>query len=783
MEIINFKENDLKDFFKIALRRKNLIPIIGAGFTKGCKACNGEVPDDPSLREIMVSKICEYQKDIISTDFDENNYKFSDIAKEYFKRVPKDIYRKFLWDSFTKVELNRYKKDLLKCSWPYLYTLNIDDGIEGNSNFEPILPYKKISVSSKAMFNCLYKMHGDVKEELKYEDIKNVVFSRDQYINSLVENESILRCFQSDYSTNNLIFIGCSLDDELDLEYAISTIKGFIDVKVERIYITTSAPRGLRLSRLEDFHITKILVIDNYDDFYNFMYEISKEINNELNDLLKPYCNTEIRIYDKQLSVNRGYLLDIIGAKSSEFSLPYFNTTTSLLSEVLTTLDTEPITIIAGKRFTGKTFLAKQLCLSIQNKNIYFFTSNITLNTNDVYCILLKKDAVFIFDSNSFDLDVLYAISKNMKKIKAGNNKLIFLINKSDGIIHGFASRLTHQNYYNIDDVPSNKDIISLNKKLTELGIINSKVNLSYLENCYNYFEMYNQPLPFNAEQISLKYFELLLIIASENKAYSIFFNLIGMSAADIDNFVKIMSPFVEITSTEEIEIHLHSGSKITSNSSSWLFRILNEFHKIQGAVLTSEYVYETVKILKPLPFGDIAAKKIISFDFLNQAFSRRGTGTIKLIESIYSKLESLLYEDAHFWLQRSKSILYLYRENIERLSIALLYAKKAYYDTKSDKQRINATTTLAMISGRIANINNYTDYESVGNAVEWYYKALQENEHNTKYIDDILEGTKRNSNDLRNLCSHLMVGNIKFEKQLKSNAEFIINRVRSNVM
>ena len=72
MEVISFGDTTLNDFFTTALSRRNLIPIIGAGFTRGATARVGKVLDGKELQDIMIEKICKYCPDIVAGDFVED---------------------------------------------------------------------------------------------------------------------------------------------------------------------------------------------------------------------------------------------------------------------------------------------------------------------------------------------------------------------------------------------------------------------------------------------------------------------------------------------------------------------------------------------------------------------------------------------------------------------------------------------------------------------------------------------------------------------------------------
>src|SRR5699024_10371543 len=110
-----------------------------------------------------------------------------------------------------------------KINWPYLYTINFDDGIERCSKYKAILPYKKFR-TPKTSKKLLYKLHGDASFEAKYidsPDEENIIFSNSQYLKSISSDRNIyiLNYLKADLSGKVILFIGCSLNDESDLKY------------------------------------------------------------------------------------------------------------------------------------------------------------------------------------------------------------------------------------------------------------------------------------------------------------------------------------------------------------------------------------------------------------------------------------------------------------------------------------------------------------------------------------------------------------------------------------
>lgn len=777
MEIIQFnKQAELWEFFTTAFSRRNLIPIIGSGFTRGEKSRIGQVPNGREFQDIMIKQICKYFSEISEEDFKKEGYKFSEVANEFFKRVPKEAYKRLLRNHFTDVDLEKIKKKFLKINWPYIYTLNIDDAIENNSKFKPVRPYKKLSDFVNDL-NCVFKMHGDVIEELTYDELPNIIFSQEQYIKSLERNAYILNFFQSDYSSKNTIFIGCSLDDELDLKYAISTSEDIRNVNVSKIYVTSDEPKGLRKSRLEDFGITKILLVDDYQGFYRFLFEIYDKLRFFEEKPFDQFKNPTIEICEKNLNKNKEYLLDVMGAKSSEYTLPCFVEEREISNRIIKEILNEVVTVISGKRFSGKTFLAKILVKLLQDKDVYFFPSSVSFNTSEINDLIKLERSYLIFDTNSIDINNVSGLGNLISEFRKVKTNIIIIVNKSDNLVNSAASMLTNNNYFNLKNKLTIKEVNIVNKKLSEIGLIKLDKKMTLLDNCFRAFEAYKERIPFDAEKLTDKEFILSVILSSDGKVYSILFNLFGINKSEADVYVDKLSPFIEYQNISTIELHQHSGYKISSNSSSWLFKILNEYKNKLGHNKVAKNICEIVnELIKNKVFGHLY-KKIITFDNLNQIFSVKGKGEAGLILNLYEKLEPILYNDNHFWLQRAKSILNLKRENIQSLKLARDYAKKAYYDS-FDKLQINAITTLALIFGRIAAIQSFDNKNDLENAINWYYMALQETQYNKRYIRDILKKTKRRNNDIKNLCNFLLKNETYLGTNERKNAEYIINKV-----
>jgi len=209
MDIVRFE--DIKAEIINNMRRQKLIPIIGSGFTRGCNSLNGTVPSGKEYKEHMVSAIASVENITTNESAALLTRAFSEVSTIYQKIVPINKQRDFLRDNFTCVQIDDpQKQSFINIGWPYIYTLNIDDGIEKNSKFSNVV-YANRDVNSEVFTNslCVIKLHGDANEILTYRDSVSQIFSQSQYVRSLKGNSVLLNKLTHDATYMNLLYVDC----------------------------------------------------------------------------------------------------------------------------------------------------------------------------------------------------------------------------------------------------------------------------------------------------------------------------------------------------------------------------------------------------------------------------------------------------------------------------------------------------------------------------------------------------------------------------------------------
>jgi hypothetical protein len=195
---------------------------------------------------------------------------FAEVAECFLNPefVPTDIAKQVIAEHFIGVQLNQAKVAFLNCSWPYIYTLNIDDAIESNSPFKnKVVPNRAISDFAKAL-PCVYKVHGDAADELVYDEPSKIIFSTGQYVRSLTTNMSMLNALKTDLTEQNTLFVGCSLSSEIDLLFALAEYHGGFPEGRSSIYVTRAEPNKFDTAKLAAHGINTTLLVSDYDAFY-----------------------------------------------------------------------------------------------------------------------------------------------------------------------------------------------------------------------------------------------------------------------------------------------------------------------------------------------------------------------------------------------------------------------------------------------------------------------------------------------------------------------------------
>ena len=672
------------------LYNEKLVPIFGSGYTQDSDAYGGKVLNGSDT----IIKMVELVKAHSTITLDDTD--FNKVSERFFKLVPQDTRNDFLRKHFTQVKLSDLKKSFLSLPWHYSYTLNIDDGIERTEHFTPILPYNDVNPPNTTI-NLLYKLHGDAMHEIKYKTEQNIVFSVNQYINSLTSstNRTLINSILTDYKQNNLLFIGCSFKNEPDLKFIFSQAQYELTENTTRAVLRKNRLSPEQELDLMDYGINTIILVDDYDLFYQSFINEFKKLENSNVLATYPFSNPRYTNVGNNKEKTLTYFTNknIFNESDNTFYIPGLYILRSCLHTIEQKLLESESIIIRGRRFSGKTFLLSSLPNRYSKYTTYYFPSS-NYQDEDVIRNLIKntQNSLFLFDSNSLT-DHAYLFIANAKEILVKNkNKLVIAINSNDS----FLSESLTTEIIDIEPKFDYREIKLLNPLSDKYALIRRKkdmTNIDYLK--YLHDEQKVKSSYFNSlpKKFSLEESAVLLLLCVKDKLYFSDITALNIKYTNISILLTKMNGIIERVPVSRGERSRHSSEKIINNSKYYLYSIIRRLDTIEIINCVNYIVSHFLK--------DKTRKRlyveVVLFDTLNQLFSGKQSGAGNLIFAIYNSLENNLSQDMDYWLQRAKSIYRLKPNDENELKNAYQFAKKAYEDGKY-RLKVKSSLTISLI-------------------------------------------------------------------------------------
>ena len=790
MEELKISSKETKDFFIHAFNEETLVPILGSGFTRGVNTKRGgKVPSGKDLKDAMIEKI-SLKKKINKIELESEQ--FSSIAEFYqntFTNPSKDGVIDYYLKNFTGVRIKKPQqlRFLNDIKWPYVYTLNIDTGIEDSKprEWEVFYPNRKFD-KRKINQECrtLYKIHGDVAMFCKSLDYNEMILTESQYIASLQQSEQFHDLLSADCGNKNLLYIGCSLDDEVDIKYSVLADKNR-NKKVRAIrgiYVTSDDLSEFKKDKLEGFnisHIIKLTSSDDYEAFYEFLVECYEESQAQIERNIVNFKYTELERIGKDKENNLDYLADLSPDKSK---LPFYYVSSERVQNIKLLKD--KVNVIIGRRFVGKSMLAHAILEENPNYQRYFISEKESLSEEDVADLLQEENALIIFDSESLDDR---GFNNLLVKFDASKKNIVCVFfNSFDDVVNliTFHSEIIN---YAIKETLSGKmlekDVQAINKKLNLLGIATFNIKNNLLDNTLRIANVYDRKLVDKYVILSLEELKLIIWILFKNKIYFEEIVTLGL-AKEYKKIVNKFSPFIQEEKCKKGEIGKHSAIKVICNGKLGLLQILSAYiYPLENSEIANRMAKEHQKkvceaiyaILLSFSKIDIdSVKEFLQFDKLNDVFSRvysessissisgsKGTTHIKgaasFIHNVYANenIKQLKANDPNYWLQRAKSIYitnnYKHAGSRGEILEAIDWAKKAEQDSRTrvdngemkySRTESNAIMQIAMLYGKLAKLQVYKQKKVKELALEYYYKVFS-NSNNIEATKTLLDHSR----------------------------------------
>ena len=687
------KINDIKNELVSNMRRNSLIPVIGSGFTRGCKSTCGEVPSGRDYKIYMVKEIVKALSLSESEEKDLLKDSFSNVSSIYHRTVPFHDRISYLKANFTNVDLESEKRDFLTLNWPYIYTLNIDDGIERCSEYSHVI-YANRDVNDNIFDSnkCVIKLHGDINEMLTYNDSHSEVFTQEQYVASLRDNKSLLTKLKQDALFQNLIYVGCSLDDEIDL-LAYSLPESNTTVRTSKYLCAISTPSTIEQLKFEKYGITHCILFESYDSIYNELFQIGLESEKISVDDLVAFRSMSINLLPSTYEKNQPYLFfgkSLIEKNTSSraISLPYYFISRTITGTVISNFNYYNIQVLVGSGCSGRSYIMADIVYRIRDKDIFLFETKDRLNDAAFNSLLNREDCILLFDSNSLTPSQIQQLLLSKKTLSNNRIFVVIFAGKKDRDLSGILKlyeiqgKLSENDYYiaSINNKLSKDELDQLNPLLTAInvGVFNEKKTIvdniiicGYKLRIKTKYNNYNPQLRTALDVAAL------IALATEKKIYA-------NRAVELDILDQIrdqnlkLAPLVdsEVTWSYEKSTGDNSPLKYVLNAEYWLYEYLGQFanNEKNHEIIIDAYKHLIQRIIEqegPLdlmsPAREASYKNYILFDNINLIFRSGSRNGSVLIRVIYESLNDYLSVDPNYMHQRAKC-----------------YIKSAQYETDS---------------------------------------------------------------------------------------------------
>lgn len=807
LKVLQYEDikQDLITFFK----RRSLIPIVGTGISCGSQALNGNIPSGKEFKQHMLE---ELEANISFSDEEQKELRdasFSTLCDYYEddEHVAPNKRLMYLKNNFFKTFLDEddIRRHFFKIDWPYIYSLNIDDAIERSSDYKYIiLPNRGLSDEVFVENKCLVKLHGDIGELVTYNDASKI-FTSKEYALSIEQNTPLLNKLRNDYANQNILFIGCSLDDEVDLK----TLSGFPvdfskkDSLRKTIIFMKGSPNKLQISKYKTYGVTEVVSFDDYNSMYKSLIETWEESKRIRESEIEGYENiSTLHFVSTQKNKNHDYFFwgkGLLNPKTLEISYPSYFIKRAVTVEIIKNLNNNRIHLIRGSRISGKSYLLAGLYQEIRDRRVCFFDGKSRLSDAAMRKLLNYKKSVILLDIGALSREQFETVLESAQIIHKNDCNFIICVNNNDsdtnGVIKyklemGLVEETDIMNYRINNKFKNTKPVLELdeiNRLLPAVNLPPYNENRTILDQLIYAERELGIKSKYDKYRIRIdqyKQLALLLVLAIKERMFSLDVTNFALDQ-EIAEAVKKYDPFIERVETFNYEKDASdlSSLKYVLNSKYWLRRELGRYAQNTDnyEIIADAYKYIIRKVMAAAGSNEHRKRKLcksyIMFDVMNDIFLNEYGGSIKLIVHIYDQLHELLATDYNFLHQNAKCLVnYSHmlktgkeddKESILMKARELSIISKSMIDNLYEKSGNNQLLisvahvqfTIASIQSDLCKLHGYSDIKEVESTIDIVNEALE-----SPYIIEYQQGqrtSKRIINFVETMYSMLSNGSL----------------------
>ena len=656
---------------KESLMNHSPILFVGAGFSYGAVCKGKSLPLGEDLQKELFDYF--YSNSNMSNE-DKAALKKMSLSElcNVIKREGKDgELKKYLIDRFQGTmpsSDNPFHNMLCDYYWDKIYTLNIDDLIENiytSNGIEYVVQNEKIEKTSGGKRQII-KLHGCVNK-----GEESFIFSSDDYVSNIVEEDYRIKKFSMDCFYNDIIFLGTEFNEK-DISVLIEkniragfvkesnfffvapkisiSLRTLIASKKNFYHIEYTAERFLELcsalKRKEKSIVEQERMLEQYGNFQN----------------IERYKNVPENYESKLYYGNKVTYYDIFADWDIEYSK-----TSAVLKKILNFDDgVSYIVAIYGKAFSGKTVVATRLLIELYKNGYCAYSYNcdgenelfaindyLTKNTGLRKVAILIDDAAYLYGSvakmtknlPSHITSVVFILVSNKKKHNSQKHELVELHGIEWELKDDFDDKMPKKVYDKLSDKKRLGRLSSMRYWPAIERIKKSKQLVEFLysntqgEGFVEYFNRKFKELLSNASKNSIEIVKFLCVLSR-----------MGIHNVN-QSFVRLIYGDINADELSDLVIGLNSTGNITLRcSESYDSFILESSSKEREQI-----VYNALMAISSMVREDNNNRWKNVYEQLFK--SRELIDSLKLDISdavaLFVKLEKCYSKTSYFWMQR----------------------------------------------------------------------------------------------------------------------------------
>ncbi len=214
---------------------------------------------------------------------------------------------------------------------------------------------------------------------------------------SIENNSALLGMLRNDFKEQNILFIGCSMDDEMDLK-TIDILPIDHQNKEElrkTIIFVKGEPGRKQLSKFNAFGITDVVCFDKYKMMYEFILNSWKE-SQLIQDVELDFYTAVPQVMIPATSVEDNCEFFFFGKslfnnKKRYINIPYYFMYRNISNQILKNLNKSKVHLVNGQRISGKSYCLLELYSLVKDRAVYFFDGRTRLSQRALNVLMEKK--------------------------------------------------------------------------------------------------------------------------------------------------------------------------------------------------------------------------------------------------------------------------------------------------------------------------------------------------------------------------------------------------------